>query len=1428
MSKRPWIAGFMKMGLVSSIVIVAFFATFASAASAAEVHVFAGSFGAGELLLAESSGIAVNNQTGDLYIADTGNGRVAQYSSTGTFIRAFGSLPAPTFIAIDNSGGPSQGDVYVADTSTNTVSKFDAAGAPVTAWGTNGILDGTATPGGSFSSLSGIAVGPDGKLYVYCQPFNAELVKLSAEGTSEEEFETEVFAVPTGIAVDSAGDVYLNGLPNGILVKIGGSGPPNILDLEVNKGQNPATQVATLGADAYVAFPGGVARYNSSGSLLETFGAEQLSAAAGIALTDSDTAYVADSGLDEVERFVPILVPDVQTEAPTGIDRTSATLHGTISAAGGPEAKCSFEYTTESAFAEHEFTGATVVPCSPAGPFTGTGSVPVSATIEGLEVGTDYRFRLFGESENGANPNGGVIAFQTNPAVKVEAGQASEVSRGSAALNGSLNPEGAAVESCQFEYVSRAEFQVTEFAAAVKVPCVPSAVDLGAGNTPESVQAVAMGLNAATEYLFRLVASNNFGTTASSISTLFTKPAVNVAITTATSLTPLSAVLNGLINPEGAAVTDCRFEYVTLAAFESEGFASAVSKPCSNAGAIGEESTAVPVEASATGLLPNTVYLFRLVAESSFGSTSSGEERFETLGPPTLESLEALNITTSSALIEATLNPHGQPTTLQVEYVTQAQFEMGGYAEAVIVPVPPKDVGASVGVVTASQGLPDLTAGIGYHFRVVLENPAGAPLVSGDQTFSTFPLPQANLPDGRVYEKVTPAFKIGEPFAPEPSELIDGRSGSGGCDSECIPGASFESTALQAAADGDSIAYQGSPIDPSATTPFDEYQGIRSGTGWSTQSLHPSIFVPVPPFGFLAFSSDLHRGIVYGSGALSPETPISGGKAYADLYLWEQGRLTPLVTASPPQRGAGANNVNGFQLAYGGANSGTGESSAFSHVVFAANDSLTPSTDFAPVAPTVGPSNGSGSGCRLEDACNLYEWSDGELRLVNVLPGNTEAADGPVVVGSRLSEEEAPNVEHAISDDGSRIFWSDGAGNVYVRINGQETKKIEDPGHGRYLDASVDGSQVLLGDGCLYSVALASCEDLTGGHGGLEGVLGASDDLSRIYFVDTAVLDETANQYGDSAEEGAPNLYLWSGGVASYIATLLPSDNNNGSATSPKGFGPWRQYVGRRTARVTPNGEFAVFMSRADLTGYNNSPRGSGACRGEDCYEVFEYRAASNSLICPSCNPSGQRPLGESVLSIMHDTQARPRATIYPPMNLPINENGRLFFESQDALTAGDQNGRAQDIYEWEPKGAGDCKVQSGCVSLISSGSAEEDSFFMASTPSGNDVYFITRQALLPSDRDALLDIYDARVGGGISESVKTDCSEGGGESCKGPVSPPPVVLNPGHPPPEGNRKRPACRHGKVRRHGRCVSRKASQGHHHKAKHGTNQKGGTK
>ena len=103
------------------------------------------------------------NGTGDVYVADTGNHRVDQFSSSGSFIRAFGAdvggagvdvctsgcqagtagtapgqLTEPKFIDVDNSTGPSAGDVYVADGTDRIVQKFDSSGHLITSWGSGG------------------------------------------------------------------------------------------------------------------------------------------------------------------------------------------------------------------------------------------------------------------------------------------------------------------------------------------------------------------------------------------------------------------------------------------------------------------------------------------------------------------------------------------------------------------------------------------------------------------------------------------------------------------------------------------------------------------------------------------------------------------------------------------------------------------------------------------------------------------------------------------------------------------------------------------------------------------------------------------------------------------------------------------------------------------------------------------------------------------------------------------------------------------------------------------------------------------------------------------------------------------------------------------------------------------------------------------
>src|ERR1700685_3423228 len=104
--------------------------------------------GSGPGELEGPEGVAVNDATGNVYVADTGNDRIDEFEPDGAFVRAWGwgvaggrkfetcttecqkglsgSAPgefvSPAFIAVDNSG--SAGDVYVSDSSDNIGSEF--------------------------------------------------------------------------------------------------------------------------------------------------------------------------------------------------------------------------------------------------------------------------------------------------------------------------------------------------------------------------------------------------------------------------------------------------------------------------------------------------------------------------------------------------------------------------------------------------------------------------------------------------------------------------------------------------------------------------------------------------------------------------------------------------------------------------------------------------------------------------------------------------------------------------------------------------------------------------------------------------------------------------------------------------------------------------------------------------------------------------------------------------------------------------------------------------------------------------------------------------------------------------------------------------------------------------------------------------------
>jgi len=176
-----------------------------------------------------------------------------------------------------------------------------------------------------------------------------------------------------------------------------------------------------------------------------------------------------------------------------------------------------------------------------------------------------------------------------------------------------------------------------------------------------------------------------------------------------------------------------------------------------------------------------------------------------------------------------------------------------------------------------------------------------------------------------------------------------------------------------------------------------------------------------------------------------------------------------------------------------------------------------------------------------------------------------------------------------------------------------------------------------------------------------------------------------------------------------------------------------------------------------------------------------------------------------------------------PPATGPSTvaaNGGRLFFTAADSLAPlADSNGQP-DAYEWEAQGTGSCTSALGCVGLLSSGRSGAATFAVASA-SGDDAYFLTAASLLPADT-GVIDVYDARVGGGFPEPQPgIECT---GDDCQGPPfvpqDPAPttaVVSGPENPPIEKPKNH--CPKGKklVKRHGKkvCVAKK-KKGKHRK------------
>ncbi|MFL5872249.1 MAG: hypothetical protein ACJ75T_02080 [Solirubrobacterales bacterium] len=780
--------------------------------------------------------------------------------------------------------------------------------------------------------------------------------------------------------------------------------------------------------------------------------------------------------------------------------------------------------------------------------------------------------------------------------------------------------------------------------------------------------------------------------------------------------------------------------------------------------------------------------------------------------PAAISNVAPLNVTSSSASLSALVDPSGFATHYAFRYLSLTQYEAQGetFGGAGEIPAGGASLPPAGGVQRVEASLTGLTPETTYVFQVVASSNCSpseptkvCPVESAAAELHTYPVEAPGLVDGRAYELVSPVDKHGGqvlPAYPGPDR--------GSC-TLCKPGAAAVRFPLQSRPDGGAVVYEGEPFGSGGAPNENEYFSRRTDAGWETTTLMPSRLQNreadevARGNGYTAFDPSLTVGWLRQNSV--PLTASTLGE-YGNLYRQPTANpkaLTSALTASNASPTCPPNgDLSSLKLAYGSADK------QLSKVFFEANDALT-----ADSTGTCG-------------EWNLYEAAAGALRAVNVPPAGGASVPGAVLGSGQLLKSGNGNipsriVTHAISDDGSRAFFTGADGRLYVRIDGASTVEVPGPGNCSastplaarvcFLTASADGSSVLLSNGQVYEVngsgtAYEPGVDLTQGQGGFLGIAGQSEDLNHLYFFAKANLTGgEENDQGGVAEAGKSNLYSSVAGDTHFVANLGFPDGELESQN-------WLAATVLRTAEASPAGRWLAFESNVQLTGYDNvgpcDKRTNGVFQAS-CRQVYLYDSQSRSLTCASCNPSGARPVGRAFLPIYY------AAETYVPQPRYLTDAGRLIFDSQDRLVPGDANEGVEDVYEYEPQGVGGCSRPGYCLRLISSGRGSTDSNFLTMDETGDNVFFTTGNRLVGADKDEQIDLYVARVGGGFPEPQPP--SECIGEACQqtsaAPVQPLPSSMSL---PAEGDAKsggHRSCKKGKVKRNGRCVKKHKARKH---------------
>jgi Tol biopolymer transport system component len=916
------------------------------------------------------------------------------------------------------------------------------------------------------------------------------------------------------------------------------------------------------------------------------------------------------------------------------------------------------------------------------------------------------------------------IVVYGQPAIvpTVEVDSAEDVTANSATLSGAVNPDGLEVEDCFFEWGLTSPNGFLNWEHTT--PCEETVPN---DSEPHEVHATISGLEPnGAKYNFRLAARNENGTERSTAESLLTLRTVQTKPATVTGTE--TATLRGSLRPEGSQYTECVFEWGLTSSFGYEH-----TEPCQpEADEIPADTGVHKVSLPLSGLQEATTYRFRLKATNGEGMIAGSNLTFDTFGGPRITSIGARDATKTAVSLEAKINPSGFETTYRFEWGTGP-----AYGNVVF----PQTIAAGEKPVRVATVLSGLATGTTYHYRLVAESGKG-PVDSGDQIAET--LNSCGLPEERCFELVS--RRDAGPIA------IPGQSGP--------PIDKY----YQASTAPGGLAYVVESGYPDATKGYGVlYRGMRGADGWSSTQLSTPIIAPILGGDSVSgetqwLSNDLSCGFAESKFALTddPGPRVLYEAGAPSLY-----RINPDDTYTAVPRFAPEEVVSReYQT--------VGASQDCGKVVF--------STGLRYHGVTVA----EGSGGRL------YEWEDGKLRNVGLVPGP----------GGEVPVEAKAGAFNAVSEDGSRVFFTAkrqsssnsqeiGKQGVFVREAGTTTKDLSlsetsTPNSGaKFQFATADGSKVFFTANAgltdesspagtdLYEYDLET-EDLTdlsvdpeSGGAQVDGFVAASPDGSHVYFI---ARGQFLPAYGKTKAENLAadtySLYGVKDGEVSFVGTVGSGTRELQQLATP-GHREW-------VSSASPDGRYLLFQTAANVTAYDSG----GA---QEAY-LYDAEKGSEGTICISCRPDGKPSITPSIYDVLA-AGLTTNNSAHPPQFLTEGKDGpRAFFASYDALAPGAVDGQ-NNVYEWS---------HGQVFRLVGSRETQTaephgGSFaaFVGADASGSDAYLVTPEKLNWEDPDERRSVYAARIGGGFPEPAPAPepCDPDAEGSCQGAAMPAPAMA---------------------------------------------------